>query len=62
MEVLHERCCGLDVHKKSITACIITPKGKEIRTFSTMTRNLIELVDWVKSKRCSHVAMESTGD
>ncbi|GAB6152137.1 hypothetical protein JCM17380_08870 [Desulfosporosinus burensis] len=43
MEVLHERCCGLDVHKKSITACIITPKGKEIRTFTTMTRNLIEL-------------------
>lgn len=62
MDVLHERCCGLDVHKKSITACIITPKGKEIRTFSTMTRNLIELVDWVKSNRCSHVAMESTGD
>lgn len=62
MEVLHERCCGLDVHKKSITACIITPKGKEIRTFSTMTRNLIELVDWVKKSLCSHVAMESTGD
>ncbi|GAB6170647.1 IS110 family transposase [Paradesulfitobacterium aromaticivorans] len=62
MEVLHERCCGLDVHKKSITACIITPEGKEIRTFETMTRNLMELVDWIKSKRCSHVAMESTGD
>jgi len=62
MEVLHERCCGLDVHKKSITACIITPEGKEIRTFETMTRNLMELVDWVKSNRCSHVAMESTGD
>lgn len=62
MDVLHERCCGLDVHKKSITACIITPKGKEIKTFETMTRNLIELVDWVKTNRCSHVAMESTGD
>lgn len=62
MDVIHERCCGLDVHKNSITACIITPKGKEIRTFSTMTRNLIELVDWVKSHQCSHVAMESTGD
>ncbi|EQB20885.1 Mobile element protein [Dehalobacter sp. UNSWDHB] len=35
---------------------------KEIRTFATMTRNLIELVDWIKSSRCSHVAMESTGD
>jgi transposase len=62
MDVLHERCCGLDVHKKSITACIITPQGKETRTFSTLTRNLMELVDWVKSNRCSHVAMESTGD
>ncbi|BFH59971.1 IS110 family transposase [Paenibacillus azoreducens] len=62
MEVLIERCCGLDVHKKSITACIITPQGKEIRTFATMTRNLIELVDWVKQHRCTHVAMESTGD
>lgn len=62
MEVLHERCCGLDVHKKSITACIITPKEKEIRTFATMTQNLMELVDWVKQHRCTHVAMESTGD
>ncbi|TWH58082.1 transposase [Desulfitobacterium sp. LBE] len=62
MDVLHECCCGLDVHKKSITACIITPKGKEIKTFGTMTRNLIELVDWIKNSRCTHVAMESTGD
>ena len=62
MDVLHECCCGLDAHKKSITACIITPKGKEIKTFGTMTRNLIELVDWIKKSRCTHVAMESTGD
>jgi transposase len=62
MEVLHGSCCGLDVHKKSITACMITSKGKETRTFATMTRNLIDLVDWVKQNRCSHVAMESTGD
>ncbi|MEK4063173.1 MULTISPECIES: IS110 family transposase [Paenibacillus] len=62
MEVLIERCCGLDVHKKSITACIITPKGKEIRSFETLTRRLVDLVDWIKSERCSHVAMESTGD
>lgn len=62
MEVLIERCCGLDVHKKSITACIITPKGKEIRSFETLTRRLVDLVDWIKSERCTHVAMESTGD
>ncbi|WP_047155487.1 IS110 family transposase [Aneurinibacillus tyrosinisolvens] len=61
MEVIHQRCCGLDVHKKSITACAILPKGKEIETFGTMTHDLIQLVDWIKSKGCTHVAMESTG-
>lgn len=61
MDVLIERACGLDVHKKSITACIVTPEGKEIKTFRTQTVFLIELVDWIKEHRCSHVAMESTG-
>jgi len=61
MEVIIERVCGLDVHKRNITACIMTPEGKEIRTFSTKTVFLIELVDWIKSKDCTHVAMESTG-
>jgi transposase len=61
MDVVFKRCCGLDVHKKSITACVITPKGKEIETFGTMTNDLFQLVDWIKSKQCTHVAMESTG-
>jgi len=61
MQVLHERCCGLDVHKKSVTACIIMPQGKEIQTFGTMTGDIIALVDWIKEKGCSHAAMESTG-
>lgn len=61
MQVLYERCCGLDVHKKSVTACAITPEGKEIQTFGTMTGDIIALVDWIKSKGCGHVAMESTG-
>jgi len=61
MDVVYDRCCGLDVHKKSITACVRTPKGKEIQTFGTMTHNLIQLIDWIKSKQCTHVAMESTG-
>ena len=61
MQVLYERCCGLDVHKKSVTVCAITPEGKEIQTFGTMTGDIIALVDWIKSKGCSHVAMESTG-
>jgi transposase len=61
MEVLIERCCGLDVHKKNITACIVTPEGKEVRTFRTHTVHLLALIDWIKEKHCSHVAMESTG-
>jgi len=61
VQVLYERCCGLDVHKKSVTACAITPEEKEIQTFGTMTGDIIALVDWIRSKGCSHVAMESTG-
>lgn len=61
MDIIIERSCGLDVHKDNITACIITPKGKEIETFSTKTIYLIELVDWIKEHGCTHVAMESTG-
>lgn len=60
MDIIIERACGLDVHKDNITACIITPEGKEIETFSTKTVYLIELVDWIKEHGCTHVAMEST--
>jgi hypothetical protein len=42
MEVIIERACGMDVHKDSITACIMTPKGKEIQTFSTKTVFLLQ--------------------
>jgi len=61
MQVVHERCCGLDVHKKNITACIITPEGKETRTFGTMTSDILELTEWIKGNGVTHVAMESTG-
>lgn len=60
MEVVIERACGMDVHKDNITACIMTPEGKEIQTFSTKTVFLIQLVDWIKKNNCTHVAMEST--
>ncbi len=60
MDVVIERACGMDVHKDNITACIITPKGKEIQTFSTKTVFLLQLIDWVKQHNCTHVAMEST--
>jgi len=67
MQVVHEKCAGLDVHKKTVVACVITPKDKggwekEIRTFSTMTKDLLNLSDWLTSKGCTHVAMESTGE
>lgn len=61
MDVVYSRACGLDVYKKNIAACAITPEGKEIRTFETMTDDLIRLADWIKDRECSHVAMESTG-
>jgi len=61
MQVVHERCSGLDVHKKSVTACCITPEGKETRTFGTMTEDILAMADWLRSKGCTHVAMESTG-
>jgi transposase len=66
MEVLHERCCGLDVHKKTVVACLLTPgpsgqPSKETRTFSTMTKDLLAMADWLATGGCTHVAMESTG-
>lgn len=66
MEVLYTRCCGLDIHKKSVVAClIITEPGqkpvKETRTFRTMTADLLALADWLSDMGCTHVAMESTG-
>lgn len=60
MDVVIERACGMDVHKDNITACIITPEGKEIQTFSTKTVFLLQMLDWIKQHSCTHVAMEST--
>jgi transposase len=61
MQVLYERCCGLDVHKKTVTVCLITPDVREVRTFGTFTEDLRALQDWLLSHGCTHVAMESTG-
>jgi transposase len=61
MEVVHSHCCGMDVHKKNVKACIMTPQLKEIRTFSTMTGDLLKLKDWLKQCAVTDVAMESTG-
>jgi transposase len=66
MEVLIERCCGVDVHKSKLTACLLVgkPDGKAektIKTFSTMTSDLLDFKDWLKAEGCTHVAIESTG-
>jgi transposase len=61
MDVIAKRCCGLDVHKRSVTACVITPKGKEVRQFGTLTSELLALADWLTERDVTHVAMESAG-
>jgi transposase len=61
MQVVYEHCCGLDVHKKMVVACVITPEGKQIRSFGTLTKQLLELSDWLARQGVTHVAMESTG-
>jgi len=61
MEVIYERCCGLDIHKASITACVIIGRKKEIRTFTTMTDDLLHLTAFLKEREVQMTAMESTG-
>ena len=62
MKVVHEICAGIDVHAKMLVACLLLANGeKEIRTFSTMTDELLRLRDWLVAARCTHVAIESTG-
>jgi transposase len=62
MEIIVDRGCGIDVHKATVVACIMgTGIKKEIRTYTTMTNDLLRLKDWLRDNRITHVAMESTG-
>ena len=66
MDVVYERCCGLDVHKTSVVACLLISRSagepvRTVRTFGTMTGDLLALADWLAEAGCTHVAMESTG-
>src|SRR5437879_13885243 len=65
MDVLHPRCCGLDVHKSSISACILLREAgrvqKHQRRFGAMTQELQELAEWLRQFGVSQVAMESSG-
>jgi hypothetical protein len=62
MEVVYPCCCGLDVHKASITACVLWAEGggrprKEKRRFGTLTRDLLDLADWLRTCGVTHVAI-----
>jgi transposase len=66
MQVVYSRCCGLDVHKETVVACLrlASAGGKvstEVRTFATTTAGLTALSEWLAANDCTHVAMEATG-
>jgi transposase len=66
MDILYERCCGLDIHKRTVVACLVVPgadgqPAKAVRSFGTMTDERLQLTDWLLAAGCTHVAMESTG-
>ena len=66
MDVVYRCCCGIDVHKDSVTVCVLwaETKGKsrqEKRMFATFTQDLLALSDWLHACGVTHVAMESTG-
>src|SRR6516164_8614844 len=65
MEVIHERCAGLDVHKETVVGCVrVSEPGEvrhEVRRFASTTPGLLELAGWLRQAGCTHVAMEATG-
>ena len=66
MQVLYPRCCGLDIHQKTVVACVLLTEvdgtsQRFVRTFGTMTADLLALGDWLTFHDVRHVAMESTG-
>jgi transposase len=66
MEVLYEQCAGLDVHKKTVTACRVRMVGRRreqaVQRFGTTTPELLALADWLAAWSVTHVALESTAD
>lgn len=61
MEAVYERCCGVDVHKKMIVACLRSGQNRETKEFGTSTGDLKDMANWLKENNCQMVAMESTG-
>src|ERR1051326_917633 len=66
MDVVYRRCCGRDVHKKMVVACLLSldehgQRQKDVRVFTTMTKDLLALADWLTAAEGPQVRMESTG-
>jgi hypothetical protein len=66
MDVLYSHCCGLDIHKKLVVTCLVTPDAaaqprKEVRSFGRMSADVLQLAGWLTAAGCTHAAMESTG-
>lgn len=61
LRVVHERCAGIDVHKRQVVVCVLTPEQSEVRTYWTLTGDLLRMVQWLWSLGVKDVAMESTG-
>ncbi len=66
MDVIHERCAGIDISKADVKVCIRTPgagrrRRTEVRTFPAVTRGLLEMRDWLLAEHVTLVGMEATG-
>ena len=60
MDRVYDKCCGIDVHKKLVVACLKNGNRQEIRDFGATTRELLDMADWLKKSGCEMIAMEST--
>jgi hypothetical protein len=66
MRVLHQTCAGMDVHKKDVKVCLVThdsqgQRQEDVRSFRTMTRDILAMRAWLQSQGCTVIAIESTG-
>ena len=60
MNVIYKSCCGIDVHKMKLVACLKKGNRQEIREFGAETKDIKEMAEWLESKKCEMIAMEST--
>ncbi len=61
MEAKYDRCCGIDVHKKLLVACVRCGDQSEIRKFATTTSDIRKMIGWIADSQCQMTVMESTG-